>query len=196
MARPPRPAREIERTRQEILAAAARVFAAAGYHGATMQAIAREAGFTAASLYGYFRSKDELYDAILADVTGAMLAVYDAPVPAGLDLEGHLALIVERQLEIISARRAPLRILLERERHLGHAEETSRAFVERMTRLIADARPALRCPPEEATGLLFGILQAYFIAWLRSEGGDAKALAARVVGFFLHGAAAPPLRRG
>jgi len=46
----PRRAREIARTRQDILEAAARAFARNGYQAVTMQEIAREAGYTAASL--------------------------------------------------------------------------------------------------------------------------------------------------
>ena len=49
-----------------ILAAAERVFAGAGFAGATMAAIAEEAGLPKANLHYYFGSKQELYRAVLA----------------------------------------------------------------------------------------------------------------------------------
>lgn len=48
-----------------ILVAAERVFARAGFGGATMAAIAEEAGLPKANLHYYFGSKNELYRAVL-----------------------------------------------------------------------------------------------------------------------------------
>lgn len=53
--------------RQLILDAAARVFAADGLEGASMRAIAAEAGYTAAALYFHFDSKEAIYADLLAD---------------------------------------------------------------------------------------------------------------------------------
>jgi TetR/AcrR family transcriptional regulator len=49
-----------------ILSAAERVFAGAGFGGATMAAIAEEAGLPKANLHYYFGSKQDLYRAVLA----------------------------------------------------------------------------------------------------------------------------------
>lgn len=49
-----------------ILAAAERVFAGAGFGGATMAAIAKAAGLPKANLHYYFGSKQELYRTVLA----------------------------------------------------------------------------------------------------------------------------------
>jgi AcrR family transcriptional regulator len=53
-----------ERTRQRVLAAAAKVFARRGYHLATVDEIASEAGFTIGALYSNFSSKEELFLAL------------------------------------------------------------------------------------------------------------------------------------
>jgi AcrR family transcriptional regulator len=63
----PRPANPPPDRRQEILAAALRVFAAKGYAAATNSEIAREAGVTAAALYYYFPSKADLFRAAVAE---------------------------------------------------------------------------------------------------------------------------------
>jgi len=54
-----------EEIRQRILSAALEEFAAQGFAGATMAAIAARAGLGAASLYRYYPGKTELFEAIL-----------------------------------------------------------------------------------------------------------------------------------
>lgn len=61
----PRRKRSAERTRQEILRAAARRFALAGYASATLKEIAADAGVTAALVVRYFGSKHDLFRAIM-----------------------------------------------------------------------------------------------------------------------------------
>jgi AcrR family transcriptional regulator len=53
-----------ERTRERLLSAAAKVFARRGYHGATVDEIASEAGFTIGALYSNFAGKEELFLAL------------------------------------------------------------------------------------------------------------------------------------
>src|SRR5919108_4519421 len=53
-----------EKTRQRVLAAAARVFARRGYHSATVDEIASEAGFTIGAVYSNFSGKEELFLAL------------------------------------------------------------------------------------------------------------------------------------
>jgi TetR/AcrR family transcriptional regulator len=57
-----------------ILAAAEKVFAHAGFGGATMAAIATASGLPKANLHYYFGSKDVLYRAVLARTLGDWLA--------------------------------------------------------------------------------------------------------------------------
>jgi AcrR family transcriptional regulator len=51
-------------TRERVLAAAANVFARRGYHRATVDEIASEAGFTIGALYSNFAGKEELFLAL------------------------------------------------------------------------------------------------------------------------------------
>lgn len=55
------------RRAEEIVAAAAKVFAARGYHGASTQDIADVLGIRQASLYYYFESKEAALEAVCVD---------------------------------------------------------------------------------------------------------------------------------
>jgi AcrR family transcriptional regulator len=67
--------RDADRTQQEILAAATAEFAAHGFGGARIEAIAERAGVNKKLLYYYFEGKDELFLAVLeqtyADIRAA-----------------------------------------------------------------------------------------------------------------------------
>jgi AcrR family transcriptional regulator len=185
-----RRAREIERTRQDIVLAAARVFAEAGYHQATMAAIAREAGFTAASLYTYFASKEELYEALLEDMKRALLATFLEHVPAGLTLAQRLELLLQRQLSLVAERRDALRVAFDVGPRKARPGEGAAEFLEPMTAFLSASGAAdqLRCPPAEAALFLFGLVHAAVLPWF-CEGAepDVPGLASRVVDLFLNG---------
>jgi TetR/AcrR family transcriptional regulator, cholesterol catabolism regulator len=63
----PRVAEPRKRRAAEIVAAAAKVFARRGYHGASTQDIADVLGIRQASLYYYFESKEAALEAVCAD---------------------------------------------------------------------------------------------------------------------------------
>jgi AcrR family transcriptional regulator len=53
-----------EQTREELVGAAAKVFARRGYHQATVEEIAAEAGFSTGAVYSNFDGKEELFLAL------------------------------------------------------------------------------------------------------------------------------------
>lgn len=59
-----RAAERVEETRSELVAAARAVFSEQGFHAASVQTIAKRAGFTTGALYGHFGGKDELFLAV------------------------------------------------------------------------------------------------------------------------------------
>jgi AcrR family transcriptional regulator len=97
--------RAMERTREDILEAAARAFTRRGYASATMRDIAQEAGYTAASLYTYFKSKDEILQGLISRVIDDFQQVFDAPVPAGLSFAQKIELLLGRQLAVAERQR-------------------------------------------------------------------------------------------
>lgn len=78
----------LDRTRR-ILDGALKVFAEAGYSGTTMDAVAAAAGLSKPTLYQYFPSKDELFQAMMLGLRDRMMAVFDHPSPAGMVHDLH-----------------------------------------------------------------------------------------------------------
>src|SRR4029450_2260196 len=52
-------------TRSQLLDAALRVFLRQGFHGASLDEIAEEAGYTTGAVYSNFKGKDDLFLAVL-----------------------------------------------------------------------------------------------------------------------------------
>ncbi|MBF0186310.1 MAG: TetR/AcrR family transcriptional regulator [Magnetococcales bacterium] len=77
--------KEKEQRREEILAAALDRFAAKGLHATTITEIARTAGISQGLLYHYFRSKEELFTALIGDalvkMNQAASGLESLPVP-------------------------------------------------------------------------------------------------------------------
>jgi AcrR family transcriptional regulator len=61
-------------TRARLLQAAAKVYAAHGFAGATLDDVAEEAGLTKGALYGHFGSKDKLLVALMEEYLAAEIA--------------------------------------------------------------------------------------------------------------------------
>ena len=56
-----------ERTRQNILEAAYRLFVEQGYHATSMRQIARGAGVALGGIYNHFESKEQIFDQVLIE---------------------------------------------------------------------------------------------------------------------------------
>jgi AcrR family transcriptional regulator len=83
--------------RQQILDAGRACFMRNGFHATSMQDVIAEAGLSVGAFYRYFRSKDELIEAIAEQTVGRILRVISPvaerqPVPA---LPEAIALIIE-----------------------------------------------------------------------------------------------------
>ena len=65
------------RARERLLKAAARLLSRRGYHGAPVDAIAEEAGFTSGALYSHFGSKEGLFLALLEERLAADVRRYE-----------------------------------------------------------------------------------------------------------------------
>src|SRR5437763_1765044 len=74
-------------TRRRLLEAAQVVFARRGFHAATVEEIAREAGATTGALYSNFSGKEDLFLELFEESTAAQVAEYSRIFAAGATLE-------------------------------------------------------------------------------------------------------------
>ena len=82
--------RESSAKRQQILDGARKVFLDRGFDAASMGEIARTAGVSKGTLYGYFDSKEKLYEAIAHDQCAAQAEGVFSFDPADHDIEAVL----------------------------------------------------------------------------------------------------------
>ncbi|MBV7257613.1 TetR/AcrR family transcriptional regulator [Pacificimonas sp. WHA3] len=91
MVRRPRTARG-ERTRRTLLDAAALEFGTLGFQGASISGITRRAGTALGSFYTYFESKDEIFRALVNDMSAQVRGTIGPKILAAPDrLTGELA---------------------------------------------------------------------------------------------------------
>ena len=93
-----RRAQHLRSARDGIMLAAARVVVQSGYQRTTMRTIAKEAGYTASSLYTYFKSKEEIFAAIRDAMVSQFEHVFAEPMPEGLDFEARVKVLGHRFL--------------------------------------------------------------------------------------------------
>lgn len=92
---------EIESIRERILHAAGRAFARQGFDATTIHDVAKEAGYTAPSLYAYFKGKQEIIEALIAAIRGQFDTAFEAEIPAGLAFAERLGLLFGRLADVV-----------------------------------------------------------------------------------------------
>lgn len=200
MARPKKGAREIEQTRRHILEAAARVFARRGLAASSMQDIAAEAGYSAPTLYSYFKGKQAIVDSLVAQLQHDSAHFFNTPFPSGMDLRQRLELLLMKQAAWVDLNREAFVFFSRREGMdaAGDANSsiTPPPYVAQFAHWLArvTTREELHGrTPEAAAYLVWGLQHAMFIRWLAE--GTPDELVSRVpdlVSFFLHGLTGPP----
>src|ERR1700694_5297844 len=84
-----------------VLDAARRTFLASGFGAVTMDAIAREAGVSKATVYAHFTGKEELFGAIVARLSERRFGGFTAEALDPVDVEESLSAIARRFLDLV-----------------------------------------------------------------------------------------------
>lgn len=140
MARQARTEEEREDRMRTIRAAALDVFATKGFAAARLDDVARAAGIAKGTIYLYFRSKEDLFEAIVKNTIGASLAYVEtavaaSPAPASLKLR-LIGRAIAAALEDPDRRRVVHLILSEGARFPALAEFYHREIIARGMRLV------------------------------------------------------------
>jgi AcrR family transcriptional regulator len=190
------------RVQEEILAAAGRAFARHGYRATTVQDIAREAGYTAPSLYAYFDGKDAIFVELASRALDRFFAPFDQPVPADLDFAGKVELLLQRQFESADRNRDTFAFavsaLAQRDRppgvkrmmaaRHGGAEGGFGPLYSRWLRRHVAKKDLAPHGADILGSVLFGIVRTAFERWIKTGSKLLVDSVPLVVDLFLHGA--------
>ncbi len=92
---------KVRNIRQEdIINAAEKVFFAKGYHNATMDDVAKEAEYSKRTIYAYFNSKEQVYDAIIARAYQILNRQYEQALNTDIPANGLEKAILMGQVYI------------------------------------------------------------------------------------------------
>jgi AcrR family transcriptional regulator len=122
-------------TRAQLLDAAERIFARDGYRGASVNAIAAEAGYSHGAIYSNFSGKHDLFLALIEERIDARLAkVYEA-ADAELGRGGEPLETARRFLDIVQSERTALLLLVDFWNQAVRDPTAAAKFAERHARL-------------------------------------------------------------
>ncbi|MEQ8273124.1 MAG: helix-turn-helix domain-containing protein [Deltaproteobacteria bacterium] len=179
-----RRARLADHQRQQITSAAARCFAEAGYDATTMRAIAEACGFTASSLYTYFDGKEDIFSAIIEQLSEHANDVFTRPMPPSMGFEQRLELLFMRLLEFTETQRDALIFM----KKMHHGCAAASAATDTMIRSEVEFIDAIRdwiasnaadqdfgdATLDDVAFFVWGTMHGFFVQWLAR--GDAAKL--------------------
>ena len=190
-----------DRSRKQILDAAAALFRDSGYAATTLRQIAERADMKAGSIYYHFSSKDDILDAVLHigqrsvfDAARAALAALPADAPHRLRIEkvieGHLSALLEHDAYTSANIRIFGQLPKElKESHRAEREQYAAFWDDLFREAQKDGflRADLQIEPLRA--FVIGALN-WTVEWYPAKKGSPKMLADRVARLVLDGVVA------
>ena len=110
MGKPGRKEREVLQRRREILDSAERLFAQKGFFKTSMAEIAQESEFSVGSLYQFFKSKDEIYVALMEEKFEEYMALVNCEVDQAKGVFEKIEALVSSKLQFFEKHRDFFRI--------------------------------------------------------------------------------------
>lgn len=142
--------------REQILAAAAELFARYGFHGVGIDDIGAAVGVSGPALYRHFRSKDAMLSEMLTGISDRLLTGARTRVHAARSARAALDDLVRWHVEFAMTNPALIRVhlrdldsLMAEDRH--HVRELQRTYVEVWVDTLRALRPELDPPTARAT---------------------------------------------
>jgi AcrR family transcriptional regulator len=184
-----------DRKLDQVLAAAARVFAREGYGQATIRQVAREASMSLAGLYHYFSSKEELLFLLQDHVFASIQAELSRRLEGVADPRQRLRVLVTNHLEHFLARMDELKVCAHEMETLGgeyyeRVEDLRRAYFRTALEIVealGAAAGGATVEPRLATLYLFGMLNWIYMWYPPQRGMPAEVLAEELITLFTKG---------
>lgn len=185
--------------RQAILAAASNQFVSAGYHGASMRAIARESGASKALLYYHFENKADLYFGLLIENIQDLGALVNEARTAGGSVREQMQILLRGILGWSAEKRTMIYQARQEIKHLDM--ELRRQFMERFHRqFIGQIESILEAgmqqgeirtmDPALAAQLFFGMAMAPMIPEDMKQGDRSTHIIESILQIYFEGVAA------
>lgn len=195
--------RSVGHATELILSAAAEVFVVKGFHGATIDDVARASGYSPAAIYKYFGSRDALFARLWSRVALRFESLLDESVRTQGPFVPRLRWLVTRLGLMLETEPASLVAFLAHRPFQAHPEGSferqalarHRRQLRKVERFMADgiARGELRGgEPADYALLLLGLLFEFAHGWLVAHRHEPlPSQVERLVELFLRGAAGP-----
>lgn len=191
-----RPRREDVRT--GVLAAAREVFAESGYQRASLEAIARRAGFSKGAVYSNFESKDDLFLALLEPEADQMADLVTGIVEPSGDLDADMRALAHAVESLTVSSPATL-LFAEFRAHAARDPELAARLAEirvsmvdhlgdRLVRELSRMHAELVVPPADAATLLLAVINGLTLEHVGVEG---PTVATESLGQLLRGLVSP-----
>ena len=186
------------RTRVELIDAAARVVGRKGYHAATVDDIAAEAGFTKGAFYSNFESKEDVFIELVADRsrnwTIAVARAYEGtePLPDRLQRGGEvLTRMVEEQVDWMLLSSEMLTQCVRdprlRERLAAAYEECRQVIARVVDRVETDFGVQLPTPSDQVATMMMAMTDGFVYQRLADPDRLPAGLLADGINVFLNG---------
>jgi AcrR family transcriptional regulator len=192
-----------EVTRSELLAAAERVFARDGLGGASVEAIAEEAGYSHGAIYSNFKSKEDLFLVLVEERIDARLArVYEA-ADRELSSGAEPLEAARRFVSMLQHERAAVLLLVDFWNQAVRAPDAAAKFAERHARLraligrvieglVRDSGFELALPRDQAATAVIALSNGFAIERLADPTAAPDELFAHAVAAIVRGFSRPP----
>ena len=180
-----------------LLSAAAKIFAAKGFHSTSMRDLSRAAGLSLAGIYHYVAGKDELLFHIQRRCFSEVLAGAEQAVAEGADAEDRLARFIRHHVTFFAGHMDEMKVLSHEAdslagEPLAEVNELKRRYVELLLGIIRETADGQEADVRVATYALFGMLN-WTYTWYDPAGPvSPDALAEQFAALYLHGVVATP----
>jgi TetR/AcrR family transcriptional regulator, fatty acid metabolism regulator protein len=163
----------VEDKRRQLLDAAVRVFARKGYHASRVGDIAEEAGVAHGLLYHYFKSKDQVLEAVFHENWSVLLAriasVEETDEPAADQLRHIAAIVLRTWLHLPDVVRVVIREFgrsPELAERIGELAQPIEAIQRTIERGIERGEFRQDIDPRVAATVVYGSIDELLTAWV------------------------------
>lgn len=178
--------------REQILATAAELFAARGFHGVSVADLGTACGISGPALYKHFASKDAVLAEMLVSISEQLLAVGRERVAAAPDARAALVALVDWHVDFALRHRA---LIVVQDRDWSSLPDTAREQVRALQRDYVDlwaarlrhVHPGLEPDPARAMAhAAFGLINSTPHSGLLPDAPMAQLLSRMTMAALLH----------